>query len=138
MRPKTIVWFEILYGAALVLLAIISALAWKYWAADFGPGIAITVLAFTFLVPLALAPLVSRRRSRVARWILVLHFALSLALYLSVLVYGANPRISIEQAIVYVLQLTAIILLFTPSARAWLKGLRAPPVSPEQLERTFE
>jgi hypothetical protein len=138
MRPKTIRWFEILYGAALVLLAIMSGLGWKYWAGEFGTNIAAFAVAFTFLLPLVLALLLSRLRSRVAKWLLVVHLALSFATYLPVLVYGAIPRIAIEQALAYVLQLTAITLLFTPSARAWLKGLRAPPVSPETLERTFE
>ena len=123
MRPKTIVYFEwIMLGTlllgALQLLAIAPVATWY-----------ILILIFTLLIA-ALTLLVSRRSSKIAMWILIALFvhnvtnAIILILLESNIIVapvsiGAEARIrilpqGISQAVVFA-------LLFTPSARRWMR-----------------
>jgi len=123
VRPKTIVYFEwIMFGTlllgALQLLAIAPVATWY-----------ILILIFTLLIA-ALTLLVSRRSSKIAMWILIALFvhnvtnAIILILLESNIIVapvsiGAEARIRIlPQGIS---QAVAFALLFTLSARRWMR-----------------
>jgi hypothetical protein len=122
VRPKTIVYFErIMFGILLLgtlqLLAIAPVATWY-----------ILILIFSLLV-VTLTLLVSRRRSKVAMWILIAWFVLNVtnAIWLILLesnIIVATVSIGAEARIRILLQGTgqaaALGLLFTRSARRWM------------------
>lgn len=79
---------------------------------------------FTLAVILALVLFISRRRSNVAKWILLVVWVLGLPAFIGVLRSGlfSSQWVMLLQTIV---QIAAIALLFTPSARAWLAADKA-------------
>ena len=137
MRPRTILWFE-RASLAAVTIGVLNVLTANEiglllnGAEDAG---AATVLFGSVFVVLALVYRVSRWRSRFAKWILIV--------FTFILLLGSAPllltRMDLARALVGLavcaIQLGALALLFTPSARAWLAG---DSRSPEMLERTFE
>jgi hypothetical protein len=129
VRPKTIVYFDWIIFGTLLLGILDSYLSWDaiVWAARSNRNnppvaFALTILIFSFVLVGALTLLVSRRRSKIATWVLI---ALA-ALVLSHTVFGtfqarrllASDIIPVLQGIAQVL---AYSLLFTPSARRWMR-----------------
>ena len=139
MRPATIAWFE-RAALAAVITGTLNVLA----ASEIGPlmnaagdGNAAVVLFGSLIVLLALIYRVSRRRSRAAKWILMIF---TLILFLGNAPFLLTRMDSVAMLVglaAGAVQLGALALLFTPSARAWLAGnSNAQPG--EMLERTFE
>jgi hypothetical protein len=125
VRPKTIVYFERITLGMILLGVLQSYLTWDRvaQAAAAYPGGArpiIIMLIFTFALFATLTLLVSRRRSKIAMWILIALFALGL--------YGIVESVTREQlgsalimtALGQIVQGVALGLLFTPSARRWM------------------
>ena len=141
MRPHSIVLFEKLYLAAIVIGILNTVLSWsqvnamiadpRIQAAGMGSGTLMFGLIVGLLIPILLWYFIARRASNVAKWIYVVLTALGLFGFLTSL---ANPMASkglimLLGAVAMVLQLYAAWLLFRPDAVAWLdsKGASGPP-----------
>jgi hypothetical protein len=121
MRPQAIIWFERLNLGTLALGVVQSWLAWDTLVKT-GQSIAfiLAVQIFSFGLVIALTLLVSRRRSKVAMWILVVFFVLGLPGMFMMLRGGlllGSHVISIMQTLA---QFSALVLLFTGPARRWM------------------
>jgi hypothetical protein len=121
MRPTNVAYFEWIFLATLALGAVQSWLGWDEAVQLASPTFVLTIQILTFGLIIALVLLVSRRRSKVALWILVILFVIGLPTMLwsvtKVGVLGAG-WITFAQLVG---QCFALALMFTPSARAWLK-----------------
>jgi len=132
VRPKTIVYFEQIIFGVLLLGVFYNYLSWdqiigealaKDATLDRNTAFVIAIAAITFNYVLVgtLTLLVSRRRSKIAMWVLI---ALS-ALVLSRFALGiVQSQLLLVSDIIPVLQcigqVLAYGLLFTPSARRWM------------------
>jgi hypothetical protein len=137
-RPASIVWFERLYIASLVipmvLLAAVAAQGWDLIRTGAVPlGFLVGGLALGFVLPLALVLLVSHRRSVVAKWLLIAVFAIEAIATVPDYRSGNDLDLSLVALIVTAMQAVAILRLFSGSARAWLAGRPGP-----ELGQTFE
>ena len=126
MRPQPIVLFERLYLFS-ILLGVASTIS--YWGelSRLAPVASLAGVGFVLLAAMTtLVLLVSRRRSEVAKWVLVLITVAGLAFALPSLPasIAAGPRgwLGIAQSL---LQVAAVALLFTAPGRAWLRAPRS-------------
>jgi len=139
VRPKTIVYFErIIFGVLLLQNylswdQIIGALAEDATdrntivalaedaATDRNTIVAgvITLSIFNFVLVGTLTLLVSRRRSKIAMWILIALGALDLSLTALGIIQAVSDII--WAALESIGQVAAVALLFTPSARRWMR-----------------
>ena len=137
MRPKTIVAFERIYLLTLLIGVFQAIIGWRQAIALASPGFVVTIQAVAFGLILALVLWVSRGRSKVAKWIMVGLFVLGLpgtfVSFRSGMTLGW-PILTLSQTI---MQVVALGLLFTPSARAWLSR-KSDLTSRSELQRTFE
>lgn len=120
VRPTSIVRFERLYLVTLLLGAVHTVVRWPALVAASSPGVALVTQLVTFGLTLILVLLVARRRSRIARIILVAAFLIGLPIAVEVLatgVFGLGSWVVVAQII---LQALALLLLFRPESRAWL------------------
>jgi hypothetical protein len=125
MRPATIVAFESIIFATMGLGLVQLWLDWEGLTRVASAGFTLTVLLITFGLVCGLTLLVSRRRSKIAMWISIGLFVLGLPMVFSVAASGLLIGSAWVTALQTVGQLVAYGLLFTPSARSWL---RAAPV----------
>jgi uncharacterized membrane protein len=125
-RPKEIVWFERGIIASLFLGAINSWLAWPELVALGGMAFLITIQIFTFAIMIGLTLFVSRRRSNVAKWILVALFVIGTPMWLKNALAGLQPGSPLILFAQFAVQVVAYILLFTAASRSWLKGQTEP------------
>lgn len=142
MRPMSIVSFERCYlGAILVglvnsLLVIPTMLRTPQVAqatATLGTGFLYGSILAGTVVTLLLWYFAARRASVVARWIIVVFFALAVLGILRNALAGFPAGLSAVLAIVaFVLQAVSVYLLFRPDANAWFRGQTA------DLRGTFE
>lgn len=120
-RPNGVVWFERIIIATLALGLLNIWLAWPKVAAVRGPAFLLTTQLLTLAVLLALALFISRRRSNIAKWIMVGLFVLGLPIVFqqgaSGQSHGALPITLIQ----IIGQVVAYALLFTPASRRWFK-----------------
>ena len=129
MRPKSIILFERLYLASLVIMTInffwrfdgmvaqiqrdpaVAQLGW-------GEGVMIAIFAISLTISLLLWFFAAHRRSLIAKWILVIGTVIGL-----VSLFGtfdpANGVQLIAPVLVAALQTTATILLFRADAKPW-------------------
>lgn len=119
-RPKTIVAFETLYLATLLLGLIQTIAHWNEMVAVISPASAVAVQMFVFGVTLTLVLLVSRRRSRIAMWIMIGLFLLGLPVMAGLLRAGLLIGWPLANLASMVTQIVALALLFSRSARHWL------------------
>lgn len=131
MRPWTIVYFERLFAFTLVL-----AIPHAWLAGDFNEGIGDVFwsLGLTIVISVFLILMISRRRSKVAKWVLVAMTILGI-LYAAVLLsQGVDLQLSPWfAAIQFVGQIAAVALLFFPSSRNWFAHIDTT----ENLTDTF-
>ena len=128
MRPKTIVYFERIILGLLLLGALESYLAWDRALArssslDHNSALAVNLIIqiFVFVLSATLILLVSRRRSKIAMWVLIAWFALYLALFVSDIIRGVQLEThDIITLAALIGQVVSYGLLFTPSARRWM------------------
>jgi len=150
VRPKTIVYFEVIIFGVLLLQnnlgwdQIIGALngadsLFARLAEDSGTyrntivAGAITLSIFDFVLVGTLTLLVSRRRSKIAMWILIALGALDLSLTALGIIQAVSDII--WAALESIGQVVAYGLLFTPSARRWM---RREDEKDEKLREVFE
>ena len=122
MRPAGIVWFEWLNIATLVLGVFNSWLAWPHLVAMRGSIFLVTTQLLTFAIFLGLILFVSRRRSNVAKWIMIALFVLGLPLWFQHMSSGPALGSVIISLIQIAAQVVAYALLFTDSSRRWFKS----------------
>lgn len=134
MRPKTIVYFERIIFGTLLIGVLETYLTWDQVIAraatlDRNTAVAfiLTVVIFTFVLIGTLTLLVSRRRSKIAMWILIALFAIGLYGSYDFLVesitrgqLGSDIVPLSTDALWDIAQFVAYALLFAPSARRWM------------------
>lgn len=125
MRPKTIVAFETNMFATLGLGSIHVWLDWDRLVQTTSPGFALSLLTLTFGLIGGMTILVSRRRSKIAMWILIGLFVLGLPMFFSLAASGVLIGSAWISALQTVGQLVAYSFLFTSSARSWLRSADA-------------
>ena len=138
MRPTTIILFEALFLASLASAVVRVAIAWSRMTEQGTLHLILAVLFFSIVLNLTLVLFVSRRRSQVAKWILVGLFLIGLTSYLRLLETGVRDFDDWSEIGLGLVQALGLALLFTPSARAWLAPPGDRPPSAEALGRTFE
>jgi hypothetical protein len=129
MRPKTIVYFEWIIFGTLLLSGLQVYLSWD----EVLPAARNSYLATqigSFVVIGTLTLLVSRRRSKIAMWVCIALLVLDL-LNIHLFAIGLHTRESLQLGLqpgptvrilaVLIGQGVAYSLLFTPSARRWLR-----------------
>jgi len=140
MRPKTIVYFERFIFGAILLNVLQVYLAWDEGTTKFATArpnwmfAIIILLIFTFVLNGTLTLLVSRRRSKIAMWVLIPLFVLCKPLVFVQFTREA-PGTDIISAAQIIGILLAYGLLFTPSARRWM---RREDEKNEKVREVFE
>ncbi|WP_315760404.1 hypothetical protein [Sphingomonas sp. Y38-1Y] len=139
MRPPSIIWFERLFLAALLIGLVNSTLVYGQLGAaggaqPLGAGVLIFSIGIGLVINVALWYFVARRASNAARWILVVLFVLGLASLLFSVAMGTFPpgAAGALGALGWVLQTASIVMLFRRDAAAWFRGSRV-----DDLDETF-
>ena len=130
MRPRSIALFEVFYLGALALAVVNAVTSWSRNAALIHRSGADTMVAgyqywttgLGLLIPLLLWYFVARRASLIAKWIVVVLFAVGALSLGYVIVIGrlANGFGGVLAAVAFVFQALAVVMLFRSDARAWL------------------
>ena len=136
MRPKSIVQFERVYLASIVLgmfepkrMGPATDMAFSKAGVDVpGVGIVLIAGALSLLLPLLLWHFIARRASNVAKSILIALTALGLLSFVAGLGDPDRAKDLLLGVVVTALMFYAIWLLFRPDAKAWLgsKGTESP------------
>ena len=123
MRPKSIERFELLFFVSLGIGIVTSALGWDQISQMAGvlPTLAVQVL--TLLIVLSLVLLVSRKRSNIARWVLVAFFVIGTVIYIPNMarLFAQNPLVTVLSSVQIVLQVAALYFVFRPDAKPWFQ-----------------
>ncbi|MDB5682386.1 MAG: hypothetical protein JWM75_84 [Sphingomonas bacterium] len=123
MRPRQILYFERAYLLSLAIAVVSLFLYWDALQAVASPILLVGASVVLMGVMVTLVLLTSRRRSAVAKWLLVVLTTIGIVMALpsvgGSLSAGIGGWLSIGQTL---LQLAAMILLFTRAARAWLRA----------------
>jgi hypothetical protein len=136
MRPGTILWFERISLAAVIAGMVNGLTAGLVMNEADNLGAAVVSLG-SLIVTSALIFRVSRRRSRAAKWILIIFTLMLVVGNAPVLLTRADSGAILVGLAIDAIQLGALTLLFTHSARVWLA--RDPNARPQdKLRRTFE
>jgi hypothetical protein len=125
-RPASILLFERLFLFTILIGVVQAILGWEELSRRGSTGEVLTLLALSLGTLGAVALLVSRGRSRSAKWLLVLLLLIGLPLFLTSLSRGTLvgwAPLSLVQA---AFQAVSIAFLFTSSARQWLRGGERP------------
>ena len=131
MRPKTIVYFELISIGTLVFNTLRSYLDWDrilrpapFESLFLRYYFPLTIIIGSFVLFGVLTLLVSRRRSKIAMWVSIALFCISFMFFVQGVALDSMraPLISkhIILAVEYVSQGVAYGLLFTRSARRWM------------------
>lgn len=133
-RPQSIIWFERSFLGAIGIGLVNAALNWSkvQTAVDATPGAGILPSGFligTMIVSLVINLLLwyfaAKRGAVVAKWIIVVFFAIGLLSLVRVLVGGiAAPTMNLFAYAALALQAVAVWMLFRPDAKAWFAGDR--------------
>ena len=116
--PSSIKCFEWVFLGSLIIGFTASILAYSTRAGISGNDVLLYALT---VIDLFLVVLVSRRRSNIARWILVAMVVMGTPFYFSnLVVYLTTGLIGVMSSIQLVAQYGGICLLFTADARQWL------------------
>lgn len=132
MRPKSIIMFERLFLASLVLGALNFALSYEEATAllendagarklGLGSGFLVGITAVSTVVYLLLWFLVARMASNIAKWILVVFVGLGVLSALPATMGTWNVTLVLS-LVVYALEVLALVYLFRPEAKAWLRS----------------
>lgn len=132
MRPASIVLFERLFLASLVVSVASFVLTYEQTMGllesdpamaglGFGSSVILGLAIAGYAIYLLLWFLIARKASSVAKWILVVLVALSL---ISLLATLAAPwdLILLISAVVYALEVAAVVCLFNDDAKDWFSG----------------
>jgi len=144
LMPRSVWWFEKLIWATLLLGPVIAWLDWDRLLRKAAPkaylyrdpiaakaaSFSMTVIAIvTLLVMLLLVWLIARRRMNWARWIFAALFVLGapFALMGYPEMFSANPAAGALSVAQLVMQIAALALVFSPSARPWFARTAVGP-----------
>ncbi len=132
MRPDSVIWFERLSLASVALGVFQSGHGWKEATALASVPFVLFIQIFVSIFIVTMVLLVSRRHSRIAMWALIVLFVLGLPTIYAVFAAGLYFGVQSLAVIQTTLQFVALILLFTPASRAWLKAkpFREPTAQP--------
>jgi hypothetical protein len=129
MRPASIVHFERLYWASILLGLVITYLSWNTTVAavhvqpgvQLGQGFVAVVAAVGLAIQLVLWYFIARQPSIVVKWIFVVLFALGLLGMLLNFTSGAalGEITTLLSILAYVLRGLAAWMLFRPDAKIW-------------------
>lgn len=121
MRPKSIERFEALFLVSLGIGIVTSALNWDFLSQSAGVGFTLAVQAGTLLIMLTLVLLVSRRRSNISRWILMILFVIGSIAFIpgTAELFAQSPITAILAAIQIAMQVTAFYFAFRPDSKPW-------------------
>lgn len=136
-RPKSVLWFERLYGLSVLFSIVDLAIQWDdiILEEEFGAEtqmlfvIAVALVMITaYAIVLVLWYFVAHRASGVAKWLLILISTVSLGL--GVLAIGDYAEIPlafflVSQALTWI----ALAMLFRADARAWFRSKGKIPIS---------
>jgi presenilin-like A22 family membrane protease len=122
MRPGAIILFEILYLLALLLGVAQDVIGWRELTEAAPTHYTLLIQSFVLVITIFLILGVGRRRSKIAKWLLIVVFAGGLGgMYFSLksgMFFGSKFLALVQ----IVLQLGALAMLFTPASRSWLGG----------------
>lgn len=137
MRPKSIVLFERVYVASVTVGYVVTLIRTSM--SSLGQPARLITVILMLIIPVTLALIVSRRRTRGALALLIpITWLLGMFYFASLYLVG-TPSLSVTVSIaLQAVAMAATLLPFTPSARAWLKAPRTAPISPDALKRTFD
>jgi hypothetical protein len=130
-RPKSIRLFETFYLGSVLVEAVNTAMTWAETSANpqtmdvkqmLGPWFPALLTVFTFTLWLLLWYFTARARSNVARWAVVIFYALALIGFVFSLAVGAPPAaIPLSLSVVsLVLTTLAVVCLFRRDAVTWV------------------
>ena len=143
-RPASIVTFERCYLGAWIVGLINTALNWNVTMAmmdanpavaqmgpSFGAAVLVGGLLLGALITLLLWHFVARRGSQVAKWIVVVLFAIGLVSFLYGLVAGRTSfgLVALLGVVTLALQGVAVAMLFRPDTPAWFGETPADPIA---------
>jgi hypothetical protein len=144
-RPQSIVWFDRFYLASLLLSIVNSALEWSRTESNLAqsPGSEMlpswfmaSIIGFSLAVSLLLWFLISRRASKVAKWINIVLFGFGLltipAIITTASTGATSPLSAAATLVAFLLSALAIWMLFRPDAKAWFAGR-----GDDELKQTF-
>lgn len=135
MRPASIIWFERLYLAAQAF-APVAAFGWRNEARSLLAFGATQTLQIVLAVGLAF--LIAHRRSKAAKWALVILAGLRLINLPYWVATGQTSAWTFASSAVILVQAVAAGLLFTESARLWFEGVDETILPDSTLKETFE
>lgn len=128
-RSQSIVWFERLYLGGVVLGLLNTVMNWSTMQAQVAaqPGSAIlppwftgATVAIGIGINVLLWFFIARQGSVVAKWILVVLYAIGLIGIAMTLAMGQRPpTLNAFAALVFALQTAAVVMLFRPDNKAW-------------------
>jgi hypothetical protein len=135
MRPESIIMFERLFLASLVVSGVSFAIGYedtmRIAASDpgmrqlgLGAGFIAGTLAVSFAIYLLLWYLIARKASRIAKWVLIVLVAIGVASLPVALAGPLGLTVWLNLA-VYALEIAALVFLFRADAIAWFRGERA-------------
>lgn len=130
MRPTSIVRFEWVYLAIILIGIIDTALSWndvmatvqmQRMIAQLGAAAAYVPVVIGLLIQFALLYFIGRRGSVVAKWIFVVltGFGIASACYGLATHTASTPLLGVLGVVLLVLDAIAIWLLFRPDTRPW-------------------
>jgi hypothetical protein len=99
-------------------------------------SVTVTLAVFPTALFLFLTLLVSRGRIGAAKWALLVFAALGVLTFVPLPEFGAIASVTALNITISALRVVGVALLFTPSARAWLRS--DARLSAGALEQTFE
>lgn len=130
MRPNSIRMFDYLFLGSLALSVLNfllsmgdaeAQLAADPATAQFGSEALIGVFAFSMLISLLLWFFISRKASKIAKWILIVFTVIGLLMLPASI--GTLPPVALVLTLaIAALQLAALFYLFKPDAKAYLAG----------------
>lgn len=125
-RPVEIVWFERIMFGTLALGIVHSALLWSITRSTVGPGFALIAPSIVLAIYISLTLLVSRRRSSVAKWLIIAFSVFGLPIFISEVVSGRYVGVPAITFVQIVGELLAFGLLFTDASRRWFRREQNP------------
>lgn len=126
-RPYEIVWFERIILGTLALGLLNSWLAWPQLFPMRGPAFLLTTQLLTLAIMLGLTFFIPRRRSNIAKWIMVGLFVVGLPIVFQQAFFGQLHGALLITLAQLIGQIVAYAMLFVPSSRRWFRKTKPTP-----------
>jgi hypothetical protein len=128
-RPKEVARFEMLFLAAIMVGVAAAALDWQALAVD-SIGMLATISSLVITLGLVLAT--SRYASNIARWVLAVLTLVNVPL--SLMMTDFSSSLGFVTVVTNLLQLAALVLIFSRPARIWFAARPAAASSSQGEE----